>query len=195
MSIYRLSPKVGDEFAALVLASDLNSHDQFRFAGKAADGWEPITLRWSEVGQRPSDELVTNDVVHVFGAAMDIAVNEKAKQRLQKVFQDQVEFLPVSVMGSGAVSWYLVNVLNIIEKALDERLSVFKKLRNGNLGPVKKAVFDVDCIPMNSIFVYPSTYMNFMFRGDELRESLQSLGLTGLDVQACVTNESLDSVG
>jgi len=188
MAIYKLSAQVDDDYGSLVLTTELSHFNEYRFSGKPAGNWKPITLQWSVnkcTGKPPSK---INDVVHVFGAGLDIAVNEKAKCIFAPALGDAAEFLPVTVIGDQENNWYIINVINVINNALDENKSKFKTLRSGERGPAKKVVFDDSNIPDNNVFVYPHTYSNLMLKGDLLKKSIEDSVITGVEFKKCITN-------
>jgi len=188
MAIYKLSAQVDDDCGSLVLTTELSHFNEHRFLGKPAENWKPIVLQWSVdkcTGKPPSK---INDVVHVFGAGLDIAVNEKAKRVFEPILGDAAEFLPVTIIGDQENNWYIINIINVINNALDENKSEFKTLRSGERGPVKKAVFDDSKIPEGNIFVYPYTYSNLMLKGDSLKKSIESSAVSGAEFKRCITN-------
>jgi len=192
MTIYTALPYPDDKYASLVFERKLKDLESYRFFGKPVNNWKPIKFKWFLKEGQQQASLVYSDIVLVYGAGLDIAVNEKAKNILCDLFGESVQFLPINVAGESHC-WYLVNVLNVIPDALDLDKSEFRTRKDGSKGRLIKKVFYEKNIPENSVFVFPESPFSLMIRGEFLEKTLNEYSLTGLNFKPCDSEMNLTS--
>jgi hypothetical protein len=187
MTIYKIQPSTDVDKAGLAFTEELDGKSYF-FEGKAQANWQELTLSWNE-HDRDISKLEKQDFTLIIGAGVNIVLNDKAKVALESVFNTDVEYLPVNVEGD-ADSYYLLNVLNVLENALALDKCEFRIRRNGEVGAVKNAVFDEANSPDNRIFIAPQKTTTAMFKGELLKELCIEHGLTGLEFHAAQVSNS-----
>lgn len=189
MPIYRAEIQAENDgnftFDTLVFPNDLKSDVQdCNFKGvRQEESWRPIEFQWSgesanNIGQK-FPQRDRGNFAHVFAGGLKIAGDAKVKEALVSFFEGDVEFLPINIKGDSG-DWYLLNVVHIVDKALSLENSKFKIRSNGSIGRLTKAVFDLNTIPDDRVFIYPQWPSDFMVKGDAMKRTVMENGLTGM---------------
>lgn len=189
MNLYSVSPMLQDDYAKLVHVDE--TREFFHFQGNSANQWRPLTLKWHVKENGSKTSLIVNDIVHVFGAVMDMAVSQKAKDALSEILNNHTEFLPIKIVGEPD-TWYLINVTNVVKNALNPEKSQFKVFKSGKRGPVTKAIFEDKNLPESEAFIYPESPENFMFKGELLKNTVKEACLKGFEFQKCRLDTELE---
>lgn len=189
MPIYRAAIQAKNNrnftFDTLVFPGNLKSDGQdCNFKGLSQEGnWKPIEFQWFGESDNNTDQKLPErekgNFAHVFAGGLKIAGDAKVKEALAPVFGKDVEFLPIKIQGDSSF-WYLLNVVHIVHNALSLENSKFKIRSNGSIGRLTKAVFDLNNIPDNRVFIYPQWPNDFMVKGDVIKRKVLESGLTGI---------------
>ncbi len=189
MSIYVVLPETDKKSASLIFGRELNAGESYFFNGQPQQGWRPLTLEWNLERSAPSEELQKSDFSLIIGAGVNIVLNDKAKVALDPVLGDDVEYLSVNIKGEKG-NYYLLNVLHVVDNALALDKSEFRLRPNGEIGVIRKAVFDSRYIPDNRMFIYPQMASYAMFKGERFKDICIEHGLTGLEFEEALIASS-----
>ncbi|WP_444997225.1 imm11 family protein [Aliikangiella sp. IMCC44359] len=190
MTIHRIIPDTKETALSLVFGHEIESNDVSDFAvGQKQIDWKSFELEWNLKSERSTGEFTKNDFILIIGVGVNIALNEKAKTVLESVFKNDAEFLPINVKGDNE-RYYLLNVLNVVDDALDLKHCEFRIRSNGEMGSIKTAVFDENKIPDNRIFITPYKSTSAMFKGKLLMDTCNKYGLTGLDFRSVLSTST-----
>ena len=111
-----------------------------------------------------------------------VLFNQKAKDCLEGVFGDYVEFVPAKYQDD---IYYIVNVLNVIDGINYER-SEFRKTGDGKPYAVNKFSFKpnrVKNIPIFKVFFWKNIYGSDIFVSQEVKDIVAANGLTGFSFE------------
>ncbi len=107
-------------------------------------------------------------------------ISEKAKQVLEPLIGDNVEFLPL-LRNSTSEVYYLVHVLNVLD-AIDGDKAIFKKLITGLVVGCEKFAFDFNTVQNEMIFkvyINGKIHPTVVFISDELKALIEQSELKG----------------
>ncbi len=180
MKIYRVVPDTNETALSLVFGHDLEDNEVSDFSvGQSQIDWKPFELEWNLKNGRSIDQFTRNDFILIIGVGVNIALNEKAKTIFEPVFKNDAELLPINVKGDSE-KYYLLNILNVVDAlAIDQ--CEFRIRHNGEMGAIKKAIFDENKAPDNRIFITPYQTTKAMFKGELLKDICKEHSLTGLE--------------
>ncbi|MCG3797071.1 imm11 family protein [Bacillus toyonensis] len=139
------------------------------------DGYQSFQLLSLEEGNQ-------SDFPHFWGEVGTPMVSEKAKQFLESMLGNNVEFLPLIHNVTGEV-YYIINVLNAID-AIDYEKAILKKLRSGLVIDFKKYAFLPNMVKNQTIFkVYLNEILHIpsVFVSDEFRNAVLKSDLKGFE--------------
>ena len=111
-----------------------------------------------------------------------VLFNQKAKDCLEGVFGDYVEFVPAKYQDD---IYYIVNVLNIVD-GLNYEKSEFKKTHDGKPYAVNKFSFRsniVKNIPIFKVFFWKNIYSTDILVSQEVKDIVEENGLTGFSFE------------
>ena len=111
-----------------------------------------------------------------------VLFNQKAKDCLEGVFGDYVEFVPAKYQDD---IYYIVNVLNIID-GLNYEKSEFEKLDDGRPYSINKFSLRpnmVNNISIFKLFLEESIYSTEIFVSQEVKDIVEENGLTGFSFE------------
>ncbi|MBI3900501.1 MAG: hypothetical protein HY308_19770 [Gammaproteobacteria bacterium] len=191
MAVYILDTVTNDpKRGTLVFTKEYEEKNEpaYRFGGQPKTEWKPIRLQWFLRKNQKRKNLIIGDFVLVFGAGVNVALNEKAKKVLEPVLGNDAQFLPVEVVGEETDAWYLLNVVNRIDNSVSVEKSHYIELPGGKR-VLQRPVFNEQSIPENRVFVYPNAYISAIVRGERLKELVVTHKLTGLKFTPCETLE------
>ena len=143
--------------------------DEFRFVELERDKSNPREKEFMDC----SKLWITSGIV---------LFNQKAKDCLEGVFGDYVEFVPAKYQDD---IYYIVNVLNVID-GLDYEKSGFKKTHDGKPYAVNKFSFRpkiVKNIPIFKVFFWKNIYGSDIFVSQEVKDIVAANGLTGFSFE------------
>ncbi|EJQ61490.1 hypothetical protein IG7_05440 [Bacillus cereus HuA2-4] len=144
-------------------------------AVKMSDSWGEILVKYAEEGKY-------TDFPKFWGEVGTPMVSRKAKELLEPLISNNVEFLPLIHADTGE-TYYIINILNTID-AIDYDKAVLKKLRSGLAVNFKKYAFLPDLVENQKIFkVYlnQTLFITTVFASDELKNLIQQSDLTGFE--------------
>ncbi|MED0982759.1 hypothetical protein P4T48_25515 [Bacillus paramycoides] len=176
MKIWELKSSFDDyeSFQLLNLEEDSKKYFEGKIdsAVKVSDSWGEIRINCVEEGNH-------SDFPHFWGEVGTPMVSERAKQFLESMLGDNVEFLPLIHNVTGEV-YYIINVLNAID-AIDYEKAILKKLRSGLVIDFKKYAFLPNMVKNQTMFkVYldeilhiPSVFVSDEFKNTILESDLK----------------------
>ena len=173
----------------------LLDHESFiKFDQELCEGL-PVSdaLRFVELERDNSDlrEREFMDCSHVWIAVGIVLFNQKAKDCLEGVFGDYVEFVPAKYQDD---IYYIVNVLNIID-GLNYEKSEFKKTRDGSPYSVNKFSFKpniVKDVSIFKVFLDGSIYSTDILVSQEVKDIVEENGLTGFSFEEVWRDDETD---
>ncbi len=92
--------------------------------------------------------------------------------------------MPIQILQE-SIELYLINVINLIDGALNQKESEFKTRSNGGRGRLATAIFAEENIPPDTIFSFPESPRSIMCSGEKLRNLIADHNLTGLEFKVC----------
>ena len=120
-----------------------------------------------------------------------VLFNQKAKDCLEGVFGDYVEFVPAKYQDD---IYYIVNVLNIID-GLNYEKSEFEKLDDGRPYSINKFSLRPNIVKNISIFklfLEESIYSTEIFVSQEVKDIVEANGLTGFSFEEVWRDDETD---
>ena len=120
-----------------------------------------------------------------------VLFNQKAKDCLEGVFGDYVEFVPAKYQDD---IYYIVNVLNIID-GLNYGKSEFEKLDDGRPYSINKFSLRpniVNNISIFKLFLEESIYSTEIFVSQEVKDIVEANGLTGFSFEEVWRDDETD---
>ncbi len=181
--IYRLEVEGdgsgGFRYASLVHNGEISSTKEFNdFGGvRQLPRWKSVAFRWESADVE--NRTPVGNFAYIFSGGINFAVDQKTKELLTSICENEIEFLPIEVLGDDD-QWYMINIINVVEKALSLENSQFKIRPNGRFGRLTLPVFSDRNIPEESIFIYPQRMRDFMVKGEKLRKLIDGNDLTGV---------------
>ncbi|PGB84092.1 hypothetical protein COM03_06260 [Bacillus wiedmannii] len=179
MKIWELKSSFDDyqSFQLLSLEEDSKKYFEGKIdsAVKASHSWGEIRIKCVEEGNQ-------SDFPHFWGEVGTPMVSEKAKQFLEHMLGNNVEYLPLIHNVTGEV-YYIINVLNAID-AIDYEKAILKKLRSGLVIDFKKYAFLPNMVKNQTIFkVYLNEILHIpsVFVSDEFRNAVLKSDLKGVE--------------
>ena len=128
MAIYAVYAPVMDGEWSLVLRRSPRLFNGYMFKGKKVIDWQSLTLTWRKATLKNALQDRPNDIVHVFGAGMNLVVNQKVVDVFEPLLGDQAQFLPVNIQHESE-PWYLINTLIVADHVLDVDASGYRMYR------------------------------------------------------------------
>ena len=131
------------------------------------------------------------DCSHVWIAVGIVLFNQKAKDCLERVFGDYVEFVPAKYQDD---IYYIVNVLNIID-GLNYVKSEFEKLDDGRPYSINKFSLRpniVNNISIFKLFLEDRIYSTEIFVSQEVKDIVEANGLTGFSFEEVWRDDETD---
>ena len=164
----------------------LLDHESFmKFDKELCEGL-PVSdaFRFVELERNNSNprEKELMDCSHVWIAVGIVLFNQKAKDCLEGVFGDYVEFVPAKYQDD---IYYIVNVLNIID-GINYEKSEFEKRDNGRPYSVNKFSFRpniVNNISIFKLFLEDRIYSTEIFVSQEVKDIVEANRLTGFSFE------------
>ena len=120
-----------------------------------------------------------------------VLFNQKAKDCLEGVFGDYVEFVPAKYQDD---IYYIVNVLNIID-GLNYEKSEFEKLDDGRPYSINKFSLRpniVNNISIFKLFLEDRIYSTEIFVSQEVKDIVEENGLTGFSFEEVWRDDETD---
>ena len=131
------------------------------------------------------------DCSQVWIAVGIVLFNQKAKDCLEGVFGDYVEFVPAKYQDD---IYYIVNVLNIID-GINYEKSEFKKTHDGSPYSVKKFSFKpniVKDVSIFKVFLKDHIYSTNLLVSQEVKDIVEANGLTGFSFEEVWRDDETD---
>lgn len=140
-----------------------------------ATDWEILKFHWDT----EDGEDKRNMFLHLGSI---LVVDEQSKSIIEPVI-DNAELLPIDIDGE---SWFVVNVCNKLDGALDLSKSKIESFKDGSIKWVREFVF-------NSEFSKPSLFRiseleTALFASDEFRQTVSNAPIKGLKFEECKIN-------
>ncbi|MED1564519.1 imm11 family protein [Bacillus paramycoides] len=188
MKIWELKSSFDDyeSFQLLNLEEDSKKYFEGKIdsAVKVSASWGEIRINCVEAGNH-------SDFPHLWGEVGTPMVSERAKQFLESMLGDNVEFLPLIHNVTGEV-YYIINVLNAID-AIDYEKAILKKLRSGLVIDFKKYAFLPNIVKNQTMFkVYLNEILHIpsVFVSDEFKNTILESDLKGFEFVEVWNSES-----
>ena len=183
MRVYRMEADLAEKNVTFL---GLLNHESFmKFDQELCEGM-PVSdeFRFVELERNNSNprEKEFMDCSQVWIAVGIVLFNQKAKDCLEGVFGDYVEFVPAKYQDD---IYYIVNVLNVIDGINYER-SEFRKTGDGKPYAVNKFSFKpnrVKNIPIFKVFFWKNIYGSDIFVSQEVKDIVAANGLTGFSFE------------
>ena len=183
MRVYRMKADLAEKNVSFFCL--LNHEVSEKFADELWDGNSVSdAFRFVELERDNSDlrEKEFMDCSHVWIAVGIVLFNQKAKDCLEGVFGDYVEFVPAKYQDD---IYYIVNVLNVIDGINYER-SEFRKTGDGKPYAVNKFSFRpniVNNISIFKLFLEDRIYSTEIFVSQEVKDIVEANRLTGFSFE------------
>ena len=183
MRIYRMETDLAEKNVTFL---GLLNHESFmKFDQELCEGM-PVSdeFRFVELERNNSNprEKEFMDCSQVWITTGIVLFNQKAKDCLEGVFGDYVEFVPAKYQDD---IYYIVNVLNIID-GLNYEKSEFEKLDDGRPYSINKFSLRpnmVNNISIFKLFLEESIYSTEIFVSQEVKDIVEENGLTGFSFE------------
>ena len=192
MRVYRMEADLAEKNVTFL---GLLDHEAFMKFDKELRRGLPVSdaFRFVELERDKSDLRETEfmDCSQVWITTGIVLFNQKAKDCLEGVFGDYVEFVPAKYQDD---IYYIVNVLNIID-GLNYEKSEFKKTHDGKPYAVKKFSFQpniVKNIPIFKVFFWKNIYSTEIFVSQEVKDIVEANGLTGFSFEEVWRDDETD---
>ena len=183
MRIYRMETDLAEKNVTFL---DLLDHEAFMKFNKELRRGLPVSdeFRFVELERNNSNprEKEFMDCSQVWITTGIVLFNQKAKDCLEGVFGDYVEFVPAKYQDD---IYYIVNVLNIID-GLNYEKSEFEKLDDGRPYSINKFSLRpnmVNNISIFKLFLEESIYSTEIFVSQEVKDIVEENGLTGFSFE------------
>ena len=183
MRVYRMEADLAEKNVTFL---GLLNHESFmKFDQELCEGM-PVSdeFRFVELERNNSNprEKEFMDCSQVWITTGIVLFNQKAKDCLEGVFGDYVEFVPAKYQDD---IYYIVNVLNIID-GINYEKSEFEKRDNGRPYSVNKFSFRpniVNNISIFKLFLDDRIYSTNLFVSQEVKDIVEENGLTGFSFE------------
>ena len=192
MRIYRMKADLDEKNVSFL---DLLDHEAFMKFDKELRRGLPVSdaFRFVELERDKSDLRETEfmDCSQVWITTGIVLFNQKAKDCLEGVFGDYVEFVPAKYQDD---IYYIVNVLNIID-GLNYEKSEFEKLDDGRPYSINKFSLRpniVNNISIFKLFLEESIYSTEIFVSQEVKDIVEANGLTGFSFEEVWRDDETD---
>ena len=192
MRIYRMEADLAEKNVTFL---DLLDHEAFMKFNKELRRGLPVSdaFRFVELERNNSNprEKEFMDCSQVWITTGIVLFNQKAKDCLEGVFGDYVEFVPAKYQDD---IYYIVNVLNVIDGINYER-SEFRKTGDGKPYAVNKFSFKpniVKNIPIFKVFFWKNIYGSDIFVSQEVKDIVEANGLTGFSFEEVWRDDETD---
>ncbi len=192
MRIYRMKADLAEKNVSFFCL--LNHEVSEKFADELWDGnsvSDEFRLVELERDKSKTRETEFMDCSKLWIAVGIVLFNQKAKDCLEGVFGDYVEFVPAKYQDD---IYYIVNVLNIID-GLNYEKSEFKKTHDGKPYAVNKFSFKpniVKNIPIFKVFFWKNIYGSDIFVSQEVKDIVEANGLTGFSFEEVWRDDETD---
>ena len=192
MRIYRMKADLDEKNVSFL---DLLDHEAFMKFDKELRRGLPVSdaFRFVELERDKSKTRETEfmDCSKLWIAVGIVLFNQKAKDCLEGVFGDYVEFVPAKYQDD---IYYIVNVLNIID-GLNYVKSEFEKLDDGRPYSINKFSLRpniVNNISIFKLFLEESIYSTEIFVSQEVKDIVEANGLTGFSFEEVWRDDETD---
>ena len=192
MRIYRMEADLAEKNVSFL---GLLDHESFiEFDKELCEGM-PVSdaFRFVELERDKSNPRETEfmDCSKLWIAVGIVLFNQKAKDCLEGVFGDYVEFVPAKYQDD---IYYIVNVLNVID-GLNYEKSEFKKTHDGSPYSVKKFSFKpniVKDVSIFKVFLKDHIYSTNLLVSQEVKDIVEANGLTGFSFEEVWRDDETD---
>ena len=192
MRVYRMEADLAEKNVTFL---GLLDHESFMKFDQELRRGLPVSdaFRFVELERDNSDlrEKEFMDCSKLWIAVGTVLFNQKAKDCLERVFGDYVEFVPAKYQDD---IYYIVNVLNVIDGINYER-SEFRKTGDGKPYAVNKFSFKpniVKNIPIFKVFFWKNIYGSDIFVSQEVKDIVEANGLTGFSFEEVWRDDETD---
>ena len=192
MRVYRMEADLAEKNVTFL---GLLDHEAFMKFDKELRRGLPVSdaFRFVELERDNSDLRETEfmDCSQVWITTGIVLFNQKAKDCLERVFGDYVEFVPAKYQDD---IYYIVNVLNIID-GLNYEKSEFEKLDDGRPYSINKFSLRpniVNNISIFKLFLEESIYSTEIFVSQEVKDIVEANGLTGFSFEEVWRDDETD---
>ncbi|MGH1327856.1 imm11 family protein [Bacillus pretiosus] len=178
MKIWQLKSST-DNYEAFQL---LNYEEDKKYFKTSFNSMVSLSDSWTPKFIAVIDEGKSSDSPIFWGKSGVQIISEKAKQVLEPLIGDNVEFLPL-LRNSTSEVYYLVHVLNVLD-AIDGDKAIFKKLITGLIVGCKKFAFDFNIVQNEMIFkvyINGKIHPTVVFISDELKALIEQSDLKGFE--------------
>ena len=183
MRIYRMEADLAEKNVTFL---DLLDHEAFLKFNKelrrglpVSDAFRFVELERDKTKTREKEFMDCSQVWITMGIVL---FNQKAKDCLEGVFGDYVEFVPAKYQDD---IYYIVNVLNIID-GINYEKSEFEKLDDGRPYSINKFSLRpnmVNNISIFKLFLEDRIYSTEIFVSQEVKDIVEANGLTGFSFE------------
>ncbi|KEK20309.1 hypothetical protein BAMA_17905 [Bacillus manliponensis] len=138
-----------------------------------------------------TDEGYQSDCPIFWGKSGVQIISEKAKQVLEPLVGNNVEFLPL-IHKTTNEKYYAIHILHVLD-ALDINNTIFKKLSSGLIIGCEKFVFIPSVVQNEMIFkvyINKRVHPNYFFVSDEFRNAVLESDLKGFEFVEVWDSES-----
>ena len=183
MRIYRMKADLAEKNVSFL---DLLDQEAFMKFNKELRRGLPVSdeFRFVELERDKSNprEKEFMDCSKLWITMGTVLFNQKAKDCLEGVFGDYVEFVPAKYQDD---IYYIVNVLNIID-GINYEKSEFEKLDDGRPYSINKFSLRpnmVNNISIFKLFLEDRIYSTEIFVSQEVKDIVEANGLTGFSFE------------
>ena len=192
MRIYRMKADLAEKNVTFL---GLLDHESFMKFDQELRRGLPVSdaFRFVELERDNSDlrEKEFMDCSKLWITTGIVLFNQKAKDCLEGVFGDYVEFVPAKYQDD---IYYIVNVLNIID-GLNYEKSEFEKRDNGRPYSINKFSLRpniVNNISIFKLFLEDRIYSTEIFVSQEVKDIVEENGLTGFSFEEVWRDDETD---
>ena len=192
MRVYRMKADLAEKNVSFL---DLLDQEAFMKFNKELRRGLPVSdaFRFVELERDKSNprEKEFMDCSKLWITSGIVLFNQKAKDCLEGVFGDYVEFVPAKYQDD---IYYIVNVLNIID-GLNYEKSEFEKLDDGRPYSINKFSLRpnmVNNISIFKLFLEESIYSTEIFVSQEVKDIVEENGLTGFSFEEVWRDDETD---
>ncbi len=170
MKIWSVHPE-SDKYKGLMFLSDNDRKSMDLIDGKALlNIWGGLNAEF-ENRRRPIADF--SDLYPGI-----LVLNDKAVNKLEKYFENTVEYLALNVKNS-PVKFTMVNIINVID-CLDYEKSIFSRYPDdGQIFHCRKYVFQESLVGKQHLFKAPEFARAVLFASDAFKQTVEEEGLTG----------------
>ena len=192
MRVYRMKADLAEKNVSFL---DLLDQEAFMKFNKELRRGLPVSdaFRFVELERDNSDlrEKEFMDCSKLWITTGIVLFNQKAKDCLEGVFGDYVEFVPAKYQDD---IYYIVNVLNVID-GLNYGKSEFEKLDDGRPYSINKFSLRpniVNNISIFKLFLEDRIYSTEIFVSQEVKDIVEANGLTGFSFEEVWRDDETD---